>query len=153
MPATTAALNNRIDPRAARFGAGITSLVLIGAIIAGPRAGLILLAIQIFAFGAGALLGPRSQPYGYLFRRLIRPHLGAPEQLEDERPPRFAQAVGFVFALTALVGSLTQTPALYYSAAGFALAAALLNAIFDFCLGCELYLLGLRLRERSGGQR
>lgn len=146
MSAITAAATNRIDPRAARFGAALTSLVLTGTIIAGPQAGLILLAIQIFAFGAGAFLGPRSQPYGYLFRRWVRPRLGAPVELEDERPPRFAQTVGFVLALVALVGAIAQVPVLFYSAAGFALSAALLNAIFNFCLGCELYLLGLRLR-------
>jgi hypothetical protein len=33
-------------------------------------------------------------------------------------------------------------------AIGFALAAAFLNAAFNFCLGCEMYLLGARLRHR-----
>ena len=36
-------------------------------------------------------------------------------------------------------------PLLFWIAVGFALVAALLNAIFDFCLGCEVYLLGKRL--------
>ena len=34
---------------------------------------------------------------------------------------------------------------LFYIAIAFALIAALLNAVFDFCLGCELYLLGKRI--------
>ena len=34
-------------------------------------------------------------------------------------------------------------------AVGFALAAALLNAAFGFCLGCEMYLLGKRLTTRT----
>ena len=34
---------------------------------------------------------------------------------------------------------------LFYAATGLAFAAALLNVAFDFCLGCELYLLGARL--------
>jgi len=33
----------------------------------------------------------------------------------------------------------------FYIATGFALIAATLNAVFDYCLGCELYLLGRRL--------
>ncbi|HEX6887603.1 MAG TPA: DUF4395 family protein [Candidatus Nanopelagicales bacterium] len=32
-------------------------------------------------------------------------------------------------------------------AIGFALAAAFLNAAFDFCIGCELYLRAQRLRR------
>ena len=31
-----------------------------------------------------------------------------------------------------------------YVAVAFALGAAFLNAAFDFCLGCEMYLLGRR---------
>ena len=34
-------------------------------------------------------------------------------------------------------------------AAALALVAAFLNAVFGLCLGCELYLLGLRLRTRN----
>ncbi|MFL6171397.1 MAG: DUF4395 family protein [Marmoricola sp.] len=34
-------------------------------------------------------------------------------------------------------------------ASGFALAAAILNAVFGFCLGCELYLLLARARPSS----
>ena len=41
----------------------------------------------------------------------------------------------------ALVGFLAGAPLLGAVATGFALAAALLNAVFGFCLGCEMYLL------------
>ena len=34
------------------------------------------------------------------------------------------------------------------AAIGLALVAALLNALFNFCLGCELYLLGKRVLAR-----
>ncbi len=150
-PAHTA---GQIDPRGPRFAAAVTSVVLAGALLAGPRPGAILLIIQIFAFGAGALLGLRYQPYGWFFRHYIRPRLEEPADLEDERPPRFAQAVGFGFALLATAGALVGLEPLFYVAAGFALAAALLNAVFDFCLGCELYLFGVRLRgRRAGGSR
>jgi len=150
MPSTTAA---RVDPRAPRFAAAVTSVVLAGVLLAGPHAGLPLLAVQTFAFGAGALLGLRYQPYGWFYRRYLRPRLGEPTDLEDERPPRFAQAVGLGFALLAVVGAVAQVPLLFEVAAGFALAAALLNAVFDFCLGCELYVLGLRLLHRDGSAR
>ena len=66
---------------------------------------------------------------------------GAPAHLEDPQPPRFAQGVGLVFALVGLVGYLSGVTLLGAIATGFALAAALLNAVFGFCLGCEMYLL------------
>lgn len=138
-----------VDPRGTRFSAAITSAVLALALIAGPLLGLPLLIIQACVFGIGTLLGLRYQPYGWWFRRFIRPRLGEPSHLEDERPPRFAQGVGLVFTVVGIVAALLASPAVFYVAVGFALAAALLNAIFSFCLGCELYLLGARAWGRS----
>ena len=138
-----------IDPRGPRFGAAITSAVLAATIVLGPGWGLPLLAVQTLAFAAGSLLGLAYQPQGWLFRRFVRPRLGAPAELEDERPPRFAQSVGLGFALVAFIGALTGVAAVFYIAAGFALVAALLNAVFDFCLGCELYLLSRRVLART----
>ncbi len=137
-----------VDPRGPRFGAAVTAVVLGTALVLGPSQGLPLLVIQTLAFGGGALLGLRFQPYGWLFRRFVRPRLAPPAELEDERPPRFAQAVGLGFALVALAGTLLDSSAVFYVAVGFALTAALLNAAFDFCLGCELYLLGRRAQAR-----
>jgi hypothetical protein len=157
MPTTASNPATLIDPRGPRFGAAITSAVLAGAVLAGPSFGLPLLAVQAVVFAAGALLGLRFQPYGWIFRRFVRPRLGAPEALEDERPPRFAQAVGLAFAVAGLAGAAFGWAAVFYVAAGFALVAALLNAVFDFCLGCEVYLLGRRVLARrpatAGGLR
>ena len=60
---------------------------------------------------------------------------------------RFAQAVGLVFSLVGLAGFLTGLTLVGLIATGFALAAALLNAVFGFCLGCEMYLL---IRRATG---
>jgi hypothetical protein len=138
---------DQIDPRSPRFGAVITSVLLALILILGPSsiAGLVLLIVQTLAFAAGSLLGLKAQPWGIVYRRFVRPHLAPPAELEDSRPPRFAQTVGLVFALAGQAGWLFGLPALFYIAVAFALVAALLNAIFDFCLGCELYLLGKRL--------
>ncbi len=149
-PIVTLNAHSRIDPRGPRFVAAITSLVLAVALILGPGWGLIPLAVQTLAFSIGALLGPQYQPYGWVFRRFVRPRLGPPAELEDPAPPRFAQRVGLGFALLALIGAFSGASVLFYVATGFALAAALLNAVFDFCLGCELYLVGRRVLARSG---
>jgi hypothetical protein len=138
-----------IDPRGPRFAAIITSVILAATVALGPTWGLPLLIVQTIAFASGALLGLRYQPYGWYFRVLIRPRLAPPAELEDARPPRFAQAVGLGFALAGLVGGVFGLAVLFYVATGFALLASLLNAVFDYCLGCEVYLLGRRLGAKS----
>ena len=138
-----------VDPRGPRFAATITSVVLAAALALGPGWGLPLLILQALVFAIGALLGVGYQPYGWLFRVLIRPRLAPPSQLEDARPPRFAQGVGLGFALVGLGGGVFGLLAVFYVAVGFALVAALLNAVFDYCLGCELYLLGKRLFAKT----
>ena len=138
-----------IDPRGPRFGAAITSVVLAVILILGPGVpALVLLIIQTIAFGLGSLVGLGAQPYGLVYKNLVRPRLSPPSELEDPRPPRFAQTVGLIFALAGLVGLVAQLPVLFYIAIGFALVAALLNSVFNFCLGCELYLLGRRALGR-----
>jgi hypothetical protein len=107
----------------------------------------VLLVIQTVAFALGSLVGLNAQPYGAVYRRYVRPRLAKATELEDPRPPRFAQTVGLVFAVAGLAG-LLWAPVLFYVAVGFALVAALLNAVFDFCLGCEVYLLGRRVAGR-----
>ncbi|PFG15804.1 uncharacterized protein DUF4395 [Propionicimonas paludicola] len=146
-PVPSPASAGLIDPRGPRFGAAITSVLLIVVLILGPTsvAGLVVLLVQTLAFAAGSLLGLQAQPWGLIYRKFVRPRLGAPAELEASEPPRFAQGVGLVFALAGLAGWIFNVALLFWIAVGFALVAALLNAIFDFCLGCEVYLLGKRL--------
>jgi hypothetical protein len=101
------------------------------------------LTAQLLVFALGAAHRP---PYALIFRRLVRPHLGPPAELEDPRPLRFAQVVGLVFTLAALGGLLAGLPVVAVGATAAALAAAFLNAAFGICLGCEAYLLLLRVR-------
>jgi hypothetical protein len=133
-----------LDPRGPRFGAAITTVVLAAALVlASP----VLLAIQAVVFAVGALAGPARQPYGLLFRHLVRPRLAPPDHLEDPAAPRFAQACGLAFSLVGLAGFALGLPWLALGAVAAALAAAFLNAAFDFCIGCELYLRAQRLRR------
>ena len=132
----------RIDPRGPRLAASLTALVLAAVLVLAPSpVAIVLLLTQTALFAAGAAGGIQRTPYAWLFRRLVRPRLGPPAELEDAGPPRFAQAVGLAFALVALAGFGTGLTVLGLVATGLALAAAFLNAAFGFCLGCELYLL------------
>ncbi|RNM14824.1 DUF4395 domain-containing protein [Nocardioides pocheonensis] len=141
---------SQIDPRGPRFTAAVTLAVFAVVLLAAPAPlGIALLAVQTVFFAIGAGRGVQHTPTAYVFRKLIRPRLAAPDHLEDPEPPRFAQSVGLVFAAVALVGYLADLTLLGQVAAGFALAAALLNAVFGFCLGCEMYLLIGRLRAAT----
>ena len=131
-----------IDPRGPRFAAAVTTAVLAAVLLTAPSAAAVaVLGVQTVVFGLGAVFGVQRTPYAWLFKRVVRPRLAPPAELEDERPPRFAQAVGLGFALVALAGFTTGLTGLGLVATGLALAAAFLNAAFGFCLGCELYLL------------
>src|SRR6478609_4764090 len=141
-----AATTSGIDPRGPQFAASLTSVVLVTALLLAPGpAAVVLLALQGVVFAIGAARGVQHTPYSWVFRTLVRPRLAAPTELEDPAPPRFAQAVGLVFALVGLVGFLAGADVVGFVAVGFALVAALLNAIFRFCLGCEMYLLIRRI--------
>jgi hypothetical protein len=126
-----------IDPRGARFGAAITVAVLAAVLITGSAW---LLGAQALVFAIGALAGLRYAPYGVLFRRVVRPRLGPPGHTEAEAPPRFAQGVGMVFALGGVLGYAVGVTALGIAFTALALVAAFLNAAFDYCLGCQVYL-------------
>jgi hypothetical protein len=96
-------------------------------------------------FALGAFVGLQAQPYGILYRKLVAPKLGKPSELEAVEPPQFAQLVGFLFAATGLIAILAGADLVATIAVGFALGAAFLNAVFNFCLGCEMYLIGKRI--------
>ncbi|MFI1096102.1 DUF4395 domain-containing protein [Streptomyces sp. NPDC020917] len=147
MPDPTPGAPARVDPRGPRFAAVLTTVVLLVVLITGSG---VLLAAQAVVFALGAALGLRWSPYGWLYRRLVRPRLGPPRELEDERPPRFAQTVGLAFAVVGAIGYLSGLTWLGIAATAAALGAAFLNAAFDYCLGCEVYLLAVRGRARLG---
>jgi hypothetical protein len=136
----------QVDPRGLRVVAAITAVVL-AAVLAIPSepVRIVLLAIQVAVFATAALIGLQKSPYAVFYATVVRPRIGAPAELEDARPPRFAQVVGLAFTTIALVSLLAgaTTVALVFTA--FALVAALLNAAVGLCLGCEMYLVLRRL--------
>jgi len=137
-----------IDPRGPRLAAGLTSVVLALVLVTPTPLAVTLLALQTLVFAIGSVRGIQHTPYAWAFKTFVRPRLGAPEELEDPRPPRFAQTVGLGFALVALLGFAAGLSVVALVATGFALVAALLNAVFGFCLGCEIYLLLTRATAR-----
>ena len=132
-----------IDARGARFSAVLTTIVLSIALVTfNPW---VVLA-QGAVFAIGAVRGPQFTPYAFIFRKLIKARLKGGAVLEDIRPPQFAQSVGLFFVLLAFAASITSIASVFTVALSLAIAAAFLNAAFNVCIGCELYLLLLRVR-------
>jgi hypothetical protein len=140
----------RIDPRGPRFGAGITAVLLLVDLflaLTGARvAATVLLAAIAAVFAWGAFAGIERHPYGALFRRLVRPRLAPPAELEEAAPPTFAQGVGFVITLVGVLLGAFGLGAGVAVAAALAFVAAFLNSVFGYCLGCRMYVLLIRAR-------
>lgn len=183
---TDLAVVRSVDPRAPRFAAWITSVLLLVATFFGltgpaaqpsssasfgwfayqplsgasfsewalPSAPLLaraldpafLLTLVIAALFLWGVISPITTPWSVLFRRVVRPRLAPPTELEDARPPRFAQGVGLVVVAIGLILHVTGVPLALPIATAAAFVAAFLNAAFGFCLGCQMYL----LLQRSG---
>jgi hypothetical protein len=143
-----------IDPRGPRFGAGITAVLLlavIGLSLSGQvAAGALLLTAIAALFAWGATAGVQRHPYGKIFAKLVRLRLAAPTALEDPIPPTFAQGVGLFVTAVGLVVFLFGLPLAIPIAAALAFVAAFLNSVFDYCLGCQLYLLLVRAGVLGG---
>lgn len=140
-----------IDARGPRFGAALTAVLLVVVLLLGPwpSAALAVLALVAASFALGVWRGVGGTWQGALYRRVVAPRLAPPTELEDPRPPRFAQLVGLVVTGVGVALGLAGVTAAVPVATALALVAAFLNAVFGLCLGCELYLLGLRLRART----
>ena len=131
-----------IDARGPRFGAAITTMVLT---IFLATEFLPLLYWQLAVFTLGAFVG--SSPYSFIYAKFVKPRLSGDVPTEDVRPPQFAQLVGFLFAASATIAYVAGAQTVGLIVIGAALAAAFLNAAFNFCLGCEVYLLIARAKS------
>ena len=150
MSTNTNAANVQVDVRGPRFVAWVTTVVLvITLVVAGfsPIVAAVVLAAQAVVFAIGAARGPRRHPYGLLFANFVAPRLGPVTEREPVPPLKFAQLVGFVFAVVGVIGFATGVAPLGLIATAFALVAAFLNAAFGICLGCQLYPFVTRLRR------
>ena len=140
---------DQVDVRGPRFAAWVTTAVLVVTLVvagASETAAAVLLGVQAVVFAIGAVFGPRRHPYGRLFATVVAPRLGPVTAREPVPPLKFAQLVGFVFAVAGTAGFALGITALGLTATAFALVAAFLNAAFGICLGCQVYPLVARLR-------
>jgi Domain of unknown function (DUF4395) len=156
MSSNPSGATQRVDVRGPRFAAWVTTVVLVVTLLASgvsSTAAAVILGLQAVVFAIGAALGPRRHPYGVVFANLIAPRLSPVTEREPVPPLKFAQLVGFVFAVVGVIGFAAGVPLPGLIATGFALVAAFLNAAFAICLGCQLYPLVARVRRNSSAAR
>src|SRR5687768_14084124 len=114
---TSCPLRDQVDPRALRFSAAATAVVLAVVLltvgVARPLA-LGLLASQVAVFGFTAFVSVHWSVWAQIFARVIWPRIGAATELEDARPARFAHFIGFVVTASALLGFVLGADVLGY---------------------------------------
>jgi hypothetical protein len=134
-----------IDPRGSRFSAGITAILLLVvialALLEFGTAALILTIYIAAVFLWGAVAGVQRHPYGVFFKKVLRPRLKPPVDLEDPAPPTFAQGVGLFVTVVGIALYFIVGPVALVVAGAAAFVAAFLNSVFAYCLGCQIYLL------------
>lgn len=131
-----------IDPRQPRFAAGITSLVTLVALAAAfMNENLIATLIYVYIvviFIWSVAFRRAWHPYKFLFNTIAK-KLNPPAYMEDPRAPHFAQKVGLLVSSGALILSIVSP--IFGIAFGIMLFfASALNAYFNICLGCIVYL-------------
>jgi hypothetical protein len=137
-----------IDARAPRFNQATIGVLSLLAVITGWWPILALLAAQL---AIGLTLGRRYCITCLVYFELVQPRIGEGE-IEDARPPRFANLVGFIVLSAASVAYLFGLP-LVGAALGLIVAGlALLAATTGLCVGCEMYRIGARLRGIGSGR-
>jgi Domain of unknown function (DUF4395) len=102
-------------------------------------------AVIAYGFVARALTGPTLSPLGQLMTRVVTPRLHLAPRPVAGPPKRFAQGIGVLFSVTALVLTILG----YWGAAqivlGLLAVAALLESAFGLCLGCKAFAVLMRL--------
>jgi len=96
-------------------------------------------AVLAYGFVARVLSGPTLSPLGQFVTRVVTPRLPIAERPVAGPPKRFAQGMGVVFSVTALVLTVLG----YWGAAQivliFLVVAALLESVLGLCLGCKVF--------------
>lgn len=131
-----------IDARAPRFNQAVIGTGSLVAVVTGWWPILALLGLQL---GVGLRFGRRYCLPCLVYFELIQPRIGEGE-IEDSRPPRFANQVGFVVLTAASAAYLVGLPLLGAALGGLVAFLALLASTTGFCLGCELYKLGAKVQ-------
>jgi hypothetical protein len=128
---------NPVNEVSARLVAGGVVILSAAAIVLGQPW---LTAVIAYGFVARVLTGPTLSPLGQLVTRVITPRLRVPAKPVSGPPKRFAQGIGAVMTVTAAVLALGfGQEGAAYTVLGLVIAAATLESVFAFCVGCKIF--------------
>jgi hypothetical protein len=129
-----------LNEKAARVVAGVVALTALVALITGAQWLLVPLA---YGFWARVLTGPKLSPLGRLASKVIAPRLGAEKPVSGP-PKRFAQGMGAAMTTAGAIAWALGATTLADVLLAMLLAAATLESVFAYCLGCRIF--GLLIR-------
>ena len=96
-------------------------------------------AVLAYGFLARVAAGPTFSPLGQVVTRVITPRVGMRPRFVPGPPKRFAQGIGAVVTTTsAVLAGLGHWP-VAAAVLGLVVAAAFLESVFAFCIGCTLF--------------
>ena len=133
-----------IDSGAPRFNQMVVGFVSVIVLFTGWWWLLGLLAAQMLA---GLTLGRQFCLTCLVYFEFVQPRVGE-GPLEDARPPRVANWIGFVLLWVATLAYLARLTTVAEILTGLVAALAWLAALTGFCTGCQAYKLGRRLVGR-----
>jgi hypothetical protein len=135
---------NPVNEIAARLVAAGVVTMAVAALAARQHWLLIPLA---YGFAARVLTGPKLSPLGSLVTRVVVPRLSIEPRLVPGPPKRFAQGIGAVLTIAALVAWAGFGATLIADVLlAMLVVAATLESAFGVCLGCLLFGLLMRVR-------
>jgi len=105
-----------------------------------------LLIVLAYGFVARVLTGPTLSPWGQLVTRVLVPRLPFPPKYVAGPPKRFAQGIGAVLSVGALILHFGfGATAAAYVLVGLVAAAATLESVLGLCIGCKIFALLMHL--------
>jgi hypothetical protein len=128
---------NQVDEVSARLIAGGVVLMCLATVAFGQPW---LIVVIAYGFAARVIAGPKLSPLGQIVTRIVRPRLHVAPRPVPGPPKRFAQAIGLVFSTVAAIlvfGAGASTAG--YAVLSALAAAAALESLFGFCLGCRMF--------------
>ena len=97
-----------------------------------------------YGFVARVLTGPKLSPLGRLATQVVRPRLPVAPRLVPGPPKRFAQGIGAVLSVTAVVLFAVGASGVATGLLAALVVAAGLEAVLGLCLGCRAFALLMR---------
>ena len=135
--------HNPVNEVAARLVAAFVAVFAATIVIADQP---LLMLPLAYGFIARVAAGPRFSPIGLLVTRVVVPRLPIEPRPTPGPPKRFAQAIGVLFSVGALVtyfGFGHHTAA--YGLLVALTAAATLESVLGVCIGCKIFALLMRM--------